>query len=317
MTESERKPAAHEDTKADTRTAAKWLVAAFAAVGAAMLSGVGLAGIGSVEGDRLYFAIAAFAFGVLGVIAAVSLITDVLTPAPVTIAKLAKYASRRNAGLRGCRNDALVAYVESDPSFLQGIVDRRTTPDDQLLITASDRYRDAIDERFRSAETYWSLVKTNGVADQETKQAEEKAKAAGKRASAMHATVRRLEQIATGQQTVISFKARRTALAMATLVVAASIGVFAFASNPPQPETADLRGANLEKVDLSGASLREANLSGMTLRKVNFDGTNLEGAKIDKTVWENTTCPDGTNSDNAGKTCAGHLNPVYEPDPLP
>jgi len=316
MAEAEKQAAAYEDTKADTRSAAKWLIAAFAGVGAALLSGVGLSDMGALDGARLALAIAAFLVGGLGVVIAISAITDILTPVPVTIAQLADFERRRNEKAKRGRNDALIAYIESDPSFLQGIVDRKAADDGTLLITANQQYRDAVDERFRSAEHYWKLVKAKGTADRDTQVAKTEAEVANNRVETMHETVRRLEQIATGQQTVFSFNRRRPGLAIIATFVALSMGAFAFASNPPDPATADLRGANLKQVDLSGASLREANLSGMTLDEVDFEGTNLEGADIDKTVWKDTTCPDGTNSDNAGETCEGHLDPVYRPRPL-
>ena len=57
---------------------------------------------------------------------------------------------------------------------------------------------------------------------------------------------------------------------------------------------ANLRGANLENADLAGA-----NLTGANLRSANLNRATLTGA-----VWSNTTCPDGSNSDNDGGTCA-------------
>jgi uncharacterized protein YjbI with pentapeptide repeats len=46
---------------------------------------------------------------------------------------------------------------------------------------------------------------------------------------------------------------------------------------------ADLTDADLEGIDLSDADLAEVN-------------------------WANTICPDGSNSDDNGDTCCGHLN---------
>ncbi len=50
-------------------------------------------------------------------------------------------------------------------------------------------------------------------------------------------------------------------------------------------------GANFTNVDFSNADL-----FGMTSPSSNFTGV----------IWSNTTCPDGTNSDNDGNTCIGH-----------
>ncbi len=51
-----------------------------------------------------------------------------------------------------------------------------------------------------------------------------------------------------------------------------------------------------------------------TLDSVSFVNTNLLGANFSGSIrnnifWSNSTCPDGTNSDNNGNTCEGHLVP--------
>ena len=66
-------------------------------------------------------------------------------------------------------------------------------------------------------------------------------------------------------------------------------------------------GANLTNANLSGsnflsADFRGANLTGATLFKAQFGGTTLTSV-----IWNNTTCPDGTNSTTDGGTCVGHL----------
>ena len=58
---------------------------------------------------------------------------------------------------------------------------------------------------------------------------------------------------------------------------------------------------------LVGANLKGANLSGANLSGANLSGANLTGANLSDVTWGNTTCPDGTNSDNDGGTCLGHL----------
>jgi streptogramin lyase len=64
-------------------------------------------------------------------------------------------------------------------------------------------------------------------------------------------------------------------------------------------ENAFLNGANLE-----GANLHGADLSGADLSRADLSGANLHGATLTGAKWSNTTCPDGTNSDNDGGTCA-------------
>ena len=67
---------------------------------------------------------------------------------------------------------------------------------------------------------------------------------------------------------------------------------------------ADLTGAQFENVDMVDANLRFADLT-----DADFDESNLRGAKISGAIWDNTTCPDGTNSDDNGDegfTCDEH-----------
>ena len=77
-------------------------------------------------------------------------------------------------------------------------------------------------------------------------------------------------------------------------------------------EDASFRGADLRRADLSGissnftsfvdADLRGADLTDADISNSSFDGADLRGA-----IFDNTTCPDGTNSDDNGGTCIGHL----------
>jgi photosystem II stability/assembly factor-like uncharacterized protein len=74
----------------------------------------------------------------------------------------------------------------------------------------------------------------------------------------------------------------------------------------------DLSNANLNGANLTGANLADANLSGANLNKANLTGSNLtganlSGANLNKVTWSNTVCPDGTNSNADGGTCAGNL----------
>ena len=88
---------------------------------------------------------------------------------------------------------------------------------------------------------------------------------------------------------------------------------------------ADLRGIQLTEGDLSGANLYKADLSpkpygkdGNLVYKANLANTNLSNADLTEAdltdvqglksvIWKNTTCPDGTNSDNNGGTCENNL----------
>jgi hypothetical protein len=66
---------------------------------------------------------------------------------------------------------------------------------------------------------------------------------------------------------------------------------------------ANLTGADLVQADLTGADLTGADLTGADLT-----GANLTDTVLSRVTWSNTTCPDGTNSDeNSGDACANNL----------
>jgi uncharacterized protein YjbI with pentapeptide repeats len=81
---------------------------------------------------------------------------------------------------------------------------------------------------------------------------------------------------------------------------------------------ANLLGATLNDANLSFAILNQANLSGANLVRADMlgadasnatlHGADMRDANVTLIVWANTTCPDGTNSDDApDATCLDHL----------
>jgi outer membrane protein assembly factor BamB len=70
---------------------------------------------------------------------------------------------------------------------------------------------------------------------------------------------------------------------------------------------ANLSSANLTQASLQGTWLVNANLSNAKLNFANLSGAKTTGATFTGASWVQTTCPDGTNSNNDGGTCVGHL----------
>ncbi len=81
---------------------------------------------------------------------------------------------------------------------------------------------------------------------------------------------------------------------------------------------ANLTGATLDGTYLytsgfDGATLIDTSFAGATLIFVDFSGANLTGSDLSQAdlfqylSWSDTTCPDGTNSDSDGGTCAHNL----------
>jgi hypothetical protein len=78
-------------------------------------------------------------------------------------------------------------------------------------------------------------------------------------------------------------------------------------------DDAGLFMASLKNTKLQGATLRDADLVGATLEGTDLTGANLEAAELGhatltNVTWNNTTCPDGANSNDQGNTCCGNLN---------
>lgn len=216
-------PAAHEDAKTDARVAAKWLIGSFAGVGAVLLAGVGISSFGNMSGVDLVFGCLAFSVGIGSVVAAVSVVGEVLTPEPLTLRDLAERQSKRNDG-GPLDRDRLVEYLEGDPSFFQGLT--LDTPEEFTLIVAGHIYEAALKERIRTAEAHWKAEVTN-ASSLERAAAQKAMEVANNRVEAIHYSVRRLERIAAAQHTVMQLRDRRHLLAFFAVTVAISIGVFA------------------------------------------------------------------------------------------
>ena len=71
----------------------------------------------------------------------------------------------------------------------------------------------------------------------------------------------------------------------------------------------DLSGEDLSFARLDGASLEGASLNNANLEGASLWGAHLDGAQLNGTRWLNTTCPDGTYSNDVGGTCLDHLAP--------
>lgn len=66
-----------------------------------------------------------------------------------------------------------------------------------------------------------------------------------------------------------------------------------------------LAGVTMTNTDLSNANFKDASLEGSDLT----GATGLDTGNTTGVTWQNTTCPDGTNSDSHSNTCVGHLTP--------
>jgi uncharacterized protein YjbI with pentapeptide repeats len=67
-----------------------------------------------------------------------------------------------------------------------------------------------------------------------------------------------------------------------------------------------LNGANLTHALLSNATIASAGFNGANLTKASLLGATITTSGFDSAIFRKTICPDGTNSDDHGDTCAGH-----------
>ncbi|HEX8923824.1 MAG TPA: pentapeptide repeat-containing protein, partial [Patescibacteria group bacterium] len=87
--------------------------------------------------------------------------------------------------------------------------------------------------------------------------------------------------------------------------------------------SSNLTGALLSGSDFNGANFTGTNLYSVTVKDANFNNAIFTNANLLKTggalageawvnctfsgaTWNNTICPDGSNSNNNGNTCIGH-----------
>jgi hypothetical protein len=70
---------------------------------------------------------------------------------------------------------------------------------------------------------------------------------------------------------------------------------------------ADLPGADLTDAYLKGANFTEADLGGAIMNETTVNPWNgVPRNNLENVIWDDTTCPDGSNSDDNGGTCIGH-----------
>lgn len=66
--------------------------------------------------------------------------------------------------------------------------------------------------------------------------------------------------------------------------------------------------ANLAGANLSNAQMRQSFLDHANLTDANLNGADLKNAHVTTAIWDDTICPDGTNSDGDDGTCLNHLS---------
>lgn len=260
--------------------AAKWLVAALGAIGAVLVAGSQLSSLGSLQfGPRFLTAVLGLVVGLAGVTLAILLVLSVLTPHRYTPSELAREwtasGARRDVGVSGGWWKQRKYPVPHWFGLNPEHLANHESPV-QLLDHFKDRQAPDRDKVLNS--------------------------------------LNEMTRLANYVRHEAKYARMRVPLVLAMTMAALGISVFAWAANPPEKAPSTLRNTNLSGADLSGSSLAGADLTGADLSGVDLRGAILRGAIVKDVKWSNTTCPDGTNSDDSadasGKgSCEGHLTP--------
>jgi len=286
------------------RDAGKWLIASFAAVGAALIAGSQFSSIGKLDAcvslslvcTRLPIALLGAAAGLAAVVWAIWTAVNLLVPEHLPPSRLVELWHDPTSPIH--------IFFSENRSYFQGFRDFA-----DLTSTEKEVYGryDELSRRFDRAASDDEREKI--AADMEAVNAE------------AEDIIRRGDAVVTLANRVTNENAfKREALPrlmISAAVAAVGIGLFAWAANPPTPDatpSSSLRGAILRNSDLTGvnlrnADLRGADLSGADLTAADLEGAMLDGAVLDQVTWSGTTCPDGRVSDDVGGSCDNHLTP--------
>jgi hypothetical protein len=265
-------------------SAAKWLIGSLGAIGAVLIAGSQLSSIGNLPlGPRFGVAVAGLAVGLSAVMWAVWRVVGLLAPERYTITQLCTEWKKS----RAVKNEGV-----------SGRLQRHRYP--------------VVDWLARNPEYLFGHASPVELLEHWQD------RSASDRDAAL-AAINRMLARANYLRGHTKFVRTRRPLAVAIMLAAIGISMFAWAANPGENPGPTLRNADLRNVDLSGASLRRADLTGADLRNADLTGADLTGAIVDDVTWGNTMCPDGVNSDDTARegrngasafgSCAGHLAP--------
>lgn len=269
---------------ASTATYATRLTAGLAAVGTAVLSSIQLAKLGELSGVRLGVAVVATFAALVCVLAGVLLTVRVMLPHRFSLHEL----------LRAEPEPVPDGFYSPQ---MEAILSRHGY---QEVAKLAAHYDTALELRHRALGRYYEKP------DADTRR---QAEDTSKMVAELNATIVALLETSQLEDTAAAFRRATRRLPLLAIGLLVALAAAVWATNPPDPEPLDLRGANLTGVHLSDAELRGVVLDGMKIQHADLRGTYLGDSSIDHTTWVDVTCPDGVDSDNAGRTCAGHLEP--------
>jgi hypothetical protein len=269
---------------------AKWMTVALAGVGALLLGALQLADVGALqETDRIAAAAVGGGLAGLGVVVAVVMTVGAMLPSRGSLTEL-----RRIEASTERKDEFLKKWLQANRGAL--LRDRNDTVE-----KLAQAYEKALVDQRAAFEAYFANPGSAAL--------EQRARESGDWVLFLNGLVVELVAAAKLVEARRAVQRSRVVVAGLAVVIAAGTVALVWATNPAEEPAADLRGANLTGTKLNGVELRGANLNGVTVKNADLKGTFLGDASVEGTKWEGTVCPDGVGSHNAGKTCAGHLEP--------
>jgi hypothetical protein len=186
-----------------TRSTAKWIIAAFAAVGASLIAGLQLTGLGKLDDLDLAIAIAGLALALASVVVAVLMVARVLAPPVVLLDEVEKQIG---------------GLVSRDETLLRGQAEDLST-----LLT---RYKAA----YKNYVKLWNDAEANQG---------DTAKLAAAQASTpelerFEDTINSLRRLALSQKVKALFQSMLVPLILAVLGTTLGVAAYAYATNQPE-----------------------------------------------------------------------------------
>jgi hypothetical protein len=199
------------------RETAKWLIGAYAAVGAAIIAGLQLTSLGKVEDDaRLWVGAVAAAVALLAVMTGISKIAGVLAPAKVEAQDLGP-------------NSEAEKMVQATPTLLKG------------QATTLAELRSKYDVALADFEVKRSAA--HGPFDSPAAQnaAESDAEQAHRRMMALFGPLEQMRKLVLFEKVQKRYDDAKHALGVAGIVIVAGVITFAWAANPSDESQADAK----------------------------------------------------------------------------
>jgi hypothetical protein len=204
------------------RETAKWLVAAFGAVAAALITGLQLSDLGQLEGTNRTLAAIGVAAALAAVVLIIALASTVLAAGRVALSDLAGTKPKKHWLLPNPRKRQLVEELQRSPGLFP--------PDG-----TADTFTQRINEEWKKQTTNWLAMQTSTDPEERLK-AEQAFKETKGILPELNKLARRVLAHAQAEDVRLLFRRVRVWIVCLALVAAAGAGLFAYENTLPKDE---------------------------------------------------------------------------------